>query len=41
MIHLIFPVIKVGGGYDLVSGWRQKRQDAALTRLLPSKLLTG
>ena len=25
-------------GYDLVSGWRKQRQDAALTRLLPSKI---
>lgn len=25
-------------GYDLVSGWRKSRQDAALTRLLPSKI---
>ncbi|HEY9738000.1 MAG TPA: glycosyltransferase family 2 protein [Trichocoleus sp.] len=25
-------------GYDLVSGWRQNRQDHTLTRLLPSKL---
>ncbi|MBD1863739.1 MULTISPECIES: glycosyltransferase family 2 protein [Trichocoleus] len=25
-------------GYDLVSGWRKARQDAALTRLLPSKI---
>jgi len=25
-------------GYDLVSGWRQHRQDATLTRLLPSKV---
>lgn len=25
-------------GYDLVSGWRSKRQDAALTRNLPSKI---
>lgn len=25
-------------GYDLVSGWRLKRQDAAVTRLLPSKI---
>ncbi|WP_254568121.1 glycosyltransferase [Oscillatoria sp. HE19RPO] len=31
-------VIKLNEGYDLVSGWRQKRQDAALTRLLPSKI---
>ncbi len=29
---------KLEEGYDLVSGWRQKRQDAALTRLLPSKV---
>ncbi|MEO0759819.1 MAG: glycosyltransferase family 2 protein [Cyanobacteria bacterium J06648_16] len=25
-------------GYDLVSGWRKQRQDAAVTRLLPSKI---
>ncbi|MEC4986607.1 MAG: glycosyltransferase family 2 protein [Oscillatoria sp. PMC 1068.18] len=29
---------KLAEGYDLVSGWRKKRQDAALTRLLPSKI---
>ena len=29
---------KLNEGYDLVSGWRMKRQDAALTRLLPSKI---
>jgi glycosyltransferase involved in cell wall biosynthesis len=29
---------KLDEGYDLVSGWREKRQDAALTRLLPSKI---
>lgn len=29
---------KLNEGYDLVSGWRQNRQDAALTRLLPSKI---
>ncbi len=29
---------KLAEGYDLVSGWRQQRQDAALTRLLPSKI---
>ncbi len=29
---------KLDEGYDLVSGWRRERQDAALTRLLPSKL---
>jgi len=30
-------VAKLEEGYDLVSGWRKNRQDAALTRLLPSK----
>ena len=29
---------KLEEGYDLVSGWRKKRQDKALTRLLPSKI---
>jgi glycosyltransferase involved in cell wall biosynthesis len=29
---------KLEEGYDLVSGWRQKRQDAAVSRLLPSKI---
>ena len=29
---------KLDEGYDLVSGWRRRRQDAALTRLLPSKI---
>jgi glycosyltransferase involved in cell wall biosynthesis len=29
---------KLAEGYDLVSGWRKRRQDAALTRLLPSKI---
>ncbi|MBW4695927.1 MAG: glycosyltransferase family 2 protein [Lyngbya sp. HA4199-MV5] len=29
---------KLDEGYDLVSGWRKDRQDAALTRLLPSKI---
>ena len=29
---------KLDEGYDLVSGWRKKRQDSALTRLLPSKI---
>lgn len=31
-------VAKLNEGYDLVSGWRKHRQDAALTRLLPSKI---
>lgn len=29
---------KLEEGYDLVSGWRKKRQDDAVTRLLPSKI---
>lgn len=29
---------KLDEGYDLVSGWRKQRQDAALTRLLPSRV---
>lgn len=31
-------VAKLEEGYDLVSGWRKNRQDAKLTRLLPSKI---
>ncbi|MCT7964942.1 glycosyltransferase [Laspinema sp. D1] len=31
-------LMKLNEGYDLVSGWRKNRQDAALTRLLPSKI---
>ncbi|MCT7951784.1 glycosyltransferase family 2 protein [Ancylothrix sp. C2] len=31
-------VEKLNEGYDLVSGWRKNRQDAALKRLLPSKI---
>lgn len=31
-------IAKLEEGYDLVSGWRKDRQDAALTRLLPSKI---
>ena len=35
----ILPLVnKLEEGYDLVSGWRRNRQDAALTRLLPSKI---
>lgn len=29
---------KLAEGYDLVSGWRKHRKDAAITRLLPSKI---
>ncbi len=29
---------KLEEGYDLVSGWRQNRQDGAMKRLLPSKI---
>lgn len=31
-------VAKLDEGYDVVSGWRKKRQDKALTRRLPSKI---
>jgi glycosyltransferase involved in cell wall biosynthesis len=31
-------VAKLDEGYDVVSGWRKKRQDKALTRRLPSKM---
>lgn len=29
---------KLAEGYDLVSGWRHKRQDAVISRLIPSKI---
>lgn len=29
---------KLAEGYDLVSGWRKHRQDAVLTRLIPSRI---
>ncbi|WP_414544327.1 glycosyltransferase family 2 protein [Nostoc sp. CCY0012] len=29
---------KLAEGYDLVSGWRHKRQDAVVSRLIPSKV---
>lgn len=32
---------KLAEGYDLVSGWRHQRQDARLSRLLPSLLANG
>jgi glycosyltransferase involved in cell wall biosynthesis len=31
-------ITKLEEGYDLVSGWRKNRRDAALTRLLPSQI---
>ncbi len=31
-------IAKLNEGYDLVTGWRQFRKDAPLTRLLPSKI---
>lgn len=31
-------ISKIDQGFDLVSGWRQHRQDATLTRLLPSRI---
>lgn len=33
-----YILTKLEEGYDLVSGWRKNRQDATLTRLLPSKI---
>jgi glycosyltransferase involved in cell wall biosynthesis len=35
---ILMLLAKLDEGYDMVSGWRQKRQDKALTRLLPSKI---
>ncbi len=32
---------KLDEGYDVVSGWRKNRQDAMLTRTLPSRLANG
>jgi len=32
---------KMDEGYDLVSGWRAKRQDAYASRILPSRLANG
>ena len=32
---------KLDEGYDVVSGWRKKRHDAAVTRLLPSRVANG
>src|SRR5262249_45138248 len=32
---------KLDEGYDVVSGWRKDRQDAFVTRTLPSKLANG
>ena len=32
---------KLDEGYDVVSGWRHKRQDAFVTRTLPSRLANG
>jgi len=31
-------IAKLDEGFDVVSGWRKKRHDSALTRLLPSKV---
>lgn len=32
---------KIGEGYDVVSGWRKHRQDAFVTRTLPSRIANG
>ncbi|HAG85154.1 MAG TPA: glycosyltransferase [Cyanobacteria bacterium UBA12227] len=37
-VDILMMLAKLEEGYDLVSGWRKNRQDAALTRLLPSKI---
>ena len=37
-IPMLLAKLQEGDGYDLVSGWRKNRQDAALTRLLPSRM---
>ncbi|MCA1994616.1 MAG: glycosyltransferase family 2 protein [Coleofasciculus sp. S288] len=37
-IPVMLSKLEEDEGYDLVSGWRKNRQDAALTRLLPSKI---
>jgi glycosyltransferase involved in cell wall biosynthesis len=37
-IDIPLLLAKLEEGYDLVSGWRKNRQDAALKRLLPSKI---
>ena len=37
-VDIPMMLAKLEEGYDLVSGWRKNRQDAALTRLLPSKI---
>jgi len=34
-------VKKLKDGYDVVSGWRKKRHDKALTRRIPSKIANG
>ncbi len=34
-------VEKIDEGYDVVSGWREKRQDSFLTRTLPSMMATN
>ncbi len=31
-------LVKLAEGYDLVSGWRHQRQDAVVSRLIPSKI---
>jgi glycosyltransferase involved in cell wall biosynthesis len=35
---ILMLLAKLNEGYDLVSGWRKNRQDAAFSRLLPSKI---
>ncbi|NEO30254.1 MAG: glycosyltransferase family 2 protein [Symploca sp. SIO3C6] len=37
-IPKVLNKLSEGEGYDLVSGWRKNRQDAKISRLLPSKI---
>lgn len=37
-IPKVLEKLSEGEGYDLVSGWRKNRQDAKISRLLPSKI---
>lgn len=34
-------VARIGEGWDVVSGWRRDRQDAAVSRVLPSRIANG
>lgn len=38
---ILLLVEKLEEGYDVVSGWRKNRQDAFITRVLPSRIANG